>query len=103
MESIKDLAECQREQVFDRREDRRHELEIEQQRRVSKRSAQSSDRRLERRAELSDIAKKYQKLSAELDPNDHASKRLSEFNVSEGCEIEEEIRLLDRSDDNSWH
>ncbi len=45
MESIKELAECQREQVFDRREDWRHELEIEQQQRVSKRSAQSSDRR----------------------------------------------------------
>jgi hypothetical protein len=62
-----ELAECQRELVFDRRKDRRHELEIEQQRRLSERSEQSSDRRFRRRAELSDLARKYQKLSAELD------------------------------------
>jgi hypothetical protein len=100
VESIKELAECQRELVFDRREDRRHELEIEQQRRSSERSAQSSDRRFRRRAELSDLARKYRKLNAEL-PNDQTSRRLSEFYLNEGRQIEEEIRLLDRNDDNS--
>ena len=104
VESIKELAECQRELVLDRREDRRHELEIEQQRRVSERSAQSLDRRFRRQAELSDLARKYRKLNAELDPNDRTSQRLSEFHLNEGREIEEEIRLLDRgSDNNSWH
>jgi hypothetical protein len=103
VESIKELAECQRELVFDRREDRRHELEIQQQRRVSERSAQSSDRRFWRWAELSDLAREYRKLNAELDPNDHTSKPLSEFYVNEGRDIEEETRLLDRSDNNSWH
>ena len=101
VESIKELAECQRELVLDRREDRRHELEIEQQRRVSERCAQSSDRRFRRRAELSDLARKYRKLNAELDPNDRTSQRLSEFYLNEGREIEEEIRLLDRGSDNN--
>ena len=100
VESIKELAECQRELGSDRRTaDRRYELEIEQQQQFSERSAQSSDRRFRRRAELSDVARKYRKLNAKLYPNEHASKQLSEIYVNEGREIEEE----NRTDNNSWH
>ncbi len=50
-----------------------------------------------RRAELLDLARKYIKLNAELDPTDKNSGRLSEFYISEGCLLDDEIRHLDAS------
>ena len=89
VESIKDFVDSVN-QV------RHRGSEIEEHRRVSDMRAQSADRRFQRRAELSDLARKYRRLNAELDPNaDQKSKRLSEFYISEGLEIEKEICFLD--------
>ena len=95
LQSIKELAECQRQLVFDRGEDRRHEQELGQQREISRTREQSRERIFRRRAELSDLARKYRKLNAELDPTDENSARLSEFYIYEGCLLDDEIRDLD--------
>lgn len=104
VQSIKEMVDFQRqhqERQFDNTNE--HQLrssEIEDRRRVSERRAQSSDRRFQRRSELLDLARKYRRLNAELDPNaDQKSKRLSDFYVSEGNEIDKEIRLLDGSNE----
>jgi hypothetical protein len=49
------------------------------------RAQRRADRRFQRRAEFSDLARKYRKQNTELDPK---SKRLSEFYSSEGLKIE---------------
>jgi hypothetical protein len=46
---------------------------------------------------LSDLARKYRKLNAELDPTNENSARLSEFYVSEGRLLDDEMRALDNS------
>jgi uncharacterized protein YlxW (UPF0749 family) len=57
----------------------------------------SRERKFRRRAELSDLARKYRKLNAELDPTNENSARLSEFYISEGRLIDDEMRDLDNS------
>ncbi|KAI2510573.1 hypothetical protein MHU86_3841 [Fragilaria crotonensis] len=97
VESIKELAECQRQMVFDRVEDRNHERQLEEQRQQSEGAERSRERAFRRRAELVDLARKYRKLNAELKPNDESTQRLSEFYIEEGRLLEEEIRQLDSS------
>jgi hypothetical protein len=99
-QSIKDLAESQRQLVLDRAEDRSHERQLEEQRRQSDRSEQCSKRVFDRRSELNDLARQYRRLNAELDPSDTSSQRLSDFYVSEGCLLQEEIDRLDNNNDN---
>ena len=95
VESIKDFVDSVN-------QDRHRGSEIEEHRRVSDMRAQSADRRFQRRAELSDLARKYRRLNAELDPNaDQKSKRLSEFYISEGLEIEKEICFLDGNNEDA--
>ncbi len=97
VESIKELAECQRQVVLDRAEDRHHERQLEDQRQESIGAERCRERAFRRRAELA-LARKYRKLNAELDPNDERSKRLSEFYVNEGRQLEDELRQLNTSD-----
>lgn len=97
VQSIKELAECHRQLVLDRAEDRQHERQLEQQRQESQGAQQTREWHFRRRAELTDLARKYRKLDAELDINDENSRRLSEFYVEEGRLLQEEIRQLDRS------
>jgi vacuolar-type H+-ATPase subunit I/STV1 len=44
---------------------------------------------------LTDLARKYRKLNAELDPTDARSSRLSEFYKAETRDIDQEILQLD--------
>jgi hypothetical protein len=97
VQSIQELAECQRQLLLDRGKDRRHEQELDQQREVSRTREQKSERIFRRQAELLDLARKYRKLNAELDPTDENSGRLSEFYISEGRLLDDEIRHLDAS------
>ncbi|KAI2491806.1 hypothetical protein MHU86_22745 [Fragilaria crotonensis] len=99
VESIKDFVECQRQQLqLNSSASVNESLELEERRRVFDMKAQSADRCFRRRAELSDLARKYRKMNAEIDPNaDEKSRRLSDFYVSEVLEIEKEIWLLDSS------
>ncbi|KAI2493708.1 hypothetical protein MHU86_20812 [Fragilaria crotonensis] len=92
VQSIKELAECQRQLVFDRGEERRHEPELDQIRDSSRTKELCRDQVFRRRAELVlDLARKYRKPNAELDPTDE--NRLSEFYIWEGPHLhEEEIR-----------
>ena len=87
VESIKEFVECQRQQ-----------LQL-----TSAGTSSNEDRadcRFQRRAELSDLARKYRRMNAEIDPNaDEKSRRLSDFYVSKGLEIEKEIRLLDSNNE----
>ena len=97
VQSIRELAECQRQLVFDRGEERRHEQDLGRQREASRATELSRERKFRRRAELSDLARKYRKLNAELDPTNENSARLSEFYISEGRLIDAEMRDLDIS------
>jgi hypothetical protein len=97
VQSIKELAECQRQLVFDRGEERRHEHELDQHRETARTRELHRERIFRRRAELLDLARQYRKLNAELDPTDENSARLSEFYVNEGRLIEEELRNLESS------
>jgi predicted RNase H-like nuclease (RuvC/YqgF family) len=103
VQSIKELAECQRQLVQDCSEDRHHERELEQLRQESQRALQNQERRFRRRAELADLARKYRKLNAELNENDENSRRLLEFYMQESLLLQDEIRRLDSScgDDNN--
>jgi hypothetical protein len=95
VQSIQDLAECQRQLVIDRSEDRRHERDLQQQKQESTERGNCQERIFRRKAELSDLARKYRRLNAELDLNDERSPRLSEFYINEGRHLEHEIRQLD--------
>lgn len=95
VDSIKELAECQRQMIFERVEDRNHERHLEEQRQQSEGAEQSRERSFRRRAELLDLARKYRKLNAELDQNHENYRRLSEFYSEEGRLLEDEIRQLD--------
>jgi hypothetical protein len=99
-QSIKDLAESQRQLVLDRAEDCSRERQLEEQSRQSERSEQCRKRVFDRRSELNDLARQYRRLNAELDPSDTNSQRLSDFYVSEGCLLQEEIDRLDNNNDN---
>ena len=54
--------------ILDRAEDRIHEVQLEEQRHQSEGVEQSRERVFRRRAELMDLARKYRKLNAELNP-----------------------------------
>jgi hypothetical protein len=95
VDSIKELAECQRQMIFERVEDRNHERDLEEQRQQSEGAERSRERAFRRRAELLDLSRKYRKLNAELSPNDENYRRLSEFYAEEGRLLEDEIRQLD--------
>ena len=95
VQSIQDLAECQRQLVIDRSEDRRHERDLQQQKQESTKRGNCQERIFRRKAELSDLVRKYRRLNAELDLNDERSPRLSEFYINEGRHLEHEIRQLD--------
>ena len=97
VESIKELAESQRQMVVDRAEDRNHEWQLEEQRQQSEGAERNRQRAFRRRAELVDLARKYRKLNAELNPNNENTRRLSQFYVEEGRLLEDEIRQLDSS------
>ena len=97
VESIKELAESQRQMVVDRAEDRNHEWQLEEQRQQSEGAERNRERAFRRRAELVDLARKYRKLNAELNPNNENTRRLSQFYVEEGRLLEDEIRQLDSS------
>jgi hypothetical protein len=96
VQSIQELAECQRQLVVDRSDDRRHERRLQQQTQESTERGLWQERRFRRKAKLSDLARKYRTMNAELDPNDARSARLSEFYINEGRIIEEEIRQLEQ-------
>ena len=93
--SIKELAECQRQMILECVEDRNHERHMEVQRQQSDGAEQSRERAFRRRAELLDLARKYRNINAELNPNDENSRRLSEFYDEESHLLEVEIRQLD--------
>jgi hypothetical protein len=93
--SIQELAECQRQLVVVRSDDRRHEQHLQQQTNESTERGLWRKRHFHRKVELSDLARKCRKLNLELDPNDEQSARLSEFYVHEGWLIEDEIRQLE--------
>ena len=95
VDSIKELANAQRQMLVDRAEDRIHEMQLEEQRHQSDELERSRERIFRRRAELMNQARKYRKLNAELNPNDKRSRRLSEFYVEEGRLLEAEIRALE--------
>ena len=95
VDSIKELADAQRQMLVDRAEDLIHEMQLEEQRHQSDELERSRERIFRRRAELMDQARKYRKLNAELNPNDERSRRLSEFYVEEGRLLEAEIRALE--------
>jgi hypothetical protein len=101
VQSIKDLAECQRQLVFDHAEERRHKRPIDVLRQQVETEERQRERCFRRKAELSDLARKYRKLNAELDPNDANSKRLSDFYVAETNEIVRELQELDTNNTNS--
>jgi hypothetical protein len=91
------LAQCQRQLVVDRSDDRRHERRLQQRAHESTERGLLRERRFRWKAELSDLARKYRKLNAELDPStDERSARLSEYYINEGRIIEDEIRQLEQ-------
>ncbi len=90
VESIKELAECQRQMVFDRVEDRNHEQQLDEQRQQSEGAEQSCERAFCRPTELVDLARKYRKLNAELNPNDENTRRLLEFYTDKGRLLEDD-------------
>lgn len=103
--SIQELVNCQRQLGLDQAEQRQHEQQLVQQREESTKAEQARDRIFRRRTELSDLARKYRKLNAELDLNldldDERSARLSEFYNRECRLIEEEMRLLVEHENNN--
>jgi hypothetical protein len=96
VESIKDLAEAQRQMILDRAEDRIHEVQLEEQRHQTEGVERSRERVFRSHAELMDLARKYRKLNAELNPIDEHNRRLSEFYTDEGRLLEDKIRELER-------
>ena len=75
-ESMRELADCQRQMVTLRAVDRDHEQRMEEQRQQSEAISESRKRTFERRAELLDQARQYRRLNAELNPSDDNSKTL---------------------------
>ncbi len=95
VESIKELAEAQRAMVLDRAEDQIHEVQLEEQRHLSEGNEGSCERVFRRRTEVKDLAHKYRKLNAELNPSDENSRRLSEFYMEEGRMLDDKLRQLE--------
>ena len=74
---------------------RASERQLEDQRLLLEGMKETRKRVFERRTQLLDEARKYRKLNAELIMDDERSQRLSAFNKSELCLLEEEIRGLE--------
>ena len=89
------LVEFQLQLLFDRVEERRHEQELYQQRKRARTSKQRREFIFWRQAKLSDLAREYRRLVAELDPMDDRSARLSEFYTNEVRLIHDEMRDLE--------
>ena len=130
-ESIKDLADSQRDMLNARSEDRQHERELEERRSRSEREVQEQRSRSERevqeqrsrserevqeqrihsevtencrkrRAELQDLARQYRRHNAELgNASDERSRLMSEFYIREGELLQDEIRQLECNDSNN--
>ena len=98
-ESMRELADCQRQMVIERAADRDHEQRMEERRQQSGARSERCKRTFERRTELLDQARQYRRLNAELNPNDDNSTRLSNFYLNECQLLQEEIDALD--DDNN--
>jgi ABC-type transporter Mla subunit MlaD len=95
VDSIKELTECQRQLAFDQAEERRQDRDLDNLRQQKETEEKHSERIFRRKAELTDLARKYRKLNAELDPTDARSSRLSEFYKAETRDIDQEILQLD--------
>ncbi len=95
VQSIRELADCQRQFMNDRDEDRNHEQRMNQVTQSMTMREQCRERVFRRKAELTDAARSYRKLNAELDPNNEQSSRLSVFYIIECRMIEDEIRSLE--------
>ena len=86
VQSMQTFAANQQLLTRDRAKDRLHELQMHHQTQYFR-----------RKAELHDLARKYRKLNAELPTGDERSATLSEFYLSEGRTIEDEINDLERN------
>jgi hypothetical protein len=85
VQSIQELAQCHRQLVVDRSDNRRHERRLQQRAQESSERGLLRGRRICRKAKLSDLARKYIKLNAEFNPTtDERSPRLSEFYINKG-------------------
>jgi hypothetical protein len=93
VQSIQDLAERQRQLVIDSSEDRRHEQDLQQQKQeYTARGNCQEEREFRRKGELSDLARNYRKLNAELDLSKVLGCR--SFFINEGRLLKNEIRQL---------
>jgi hypothetical protein len=107
IESIKDLAECQKKLAFDQLEERRYDREfeerhqMEQSNRQQEKELELTQRRqenyLKRKNELQDLSRKYRKSNAELLVHDPNFNRLSVYYQEEGKRIEDEILELENN------
>ena len=86
--------------LLDRVEDGSHQVQVVEQRKNSEQAADCCKRAFTRRAELTDLARQYRRLNAELDTRDGKSQRLKAFYESEGQIVQEEIKELDKEIDN---
>jgi hypothetical protein len=112
-QSITYLADCQRQMLDNRAQDRQHEKEVEDERirsqiqleedrRRAEAIENSRKRKFERRTHLLDVAREYRRLTAELrDEDGPSSRRKAEFYRTEGLIVEEEIRQLEQEDINN--
>ena len=92
VQSIQDLAERQRQLVIDSSEDRRHEQDLQQQKQEYTARGNCQEREFRRKGELSDLARNYRKLNAELDLSKVLGCR--SFFINEGRLLKNEIRQL---------
>jgi hypothetical protein len=111
--SIKDLADCQRDMLNARSEDRNLERALEEQRLRSEREVEEHricsevtencrKRTFERRVELQDLGHQYRRLNAELgNASDEHSQQMSEFYTKEGKLLQAKIRQLECIDSNN--
>ena len=97
VDSLKELAECRRQLAFDQAEERRHDRDLDNLRQQMQTQENQNDRIFRRKAELTDLARKYRKLNAELDPTDPRSRHLSDFYNAETRDIDREIQQLDNN------
>jgi hypothetical protein len=70
---------------------------VDKEREASRATELCREQKLRRQAELSDLARKYRKLNAELDPTNENSARLPECYISEGCLVDDKMQDFDNS------
>ncbi len=96
VQSIQELTACQRQELWSiRNDDRFHEQRMNQQIQLTAMREQYRERILRRKAKLTDEARLYRKLNAELDPKNEQRSRLSAFCVNECRQDEDEICSLE--------